>query len=345
MDDSRSKLQGVYPNMFVAICSSALAAYNCSLVSLLALPLPRPPLPIIQIYHPLPPPILTGAPLFIPAVRNIDKPHRLPAVKKNQLVAFVTSPTKDDNVHYIGVGRVAAEGGMKGAWERRLDHLMDGGDREEGKFSDILCIIDDQSVFWLPGSFYAILMSLSSLWDLGSKPTLSTFILPPPHNPLIAPPEGSEPIPKSSSPPAVQHLSISAEDDAKASMPVSTSLSPSEISSLLSLSLLQALSGLQPSTFPMSASLLYSSHILPSRPAHIPQAKRDEVVIGKSEWKRLAKWMKEAGKEGIVKIKESKGEVTVVRLVNFLFMPFKILMMTLTALTRDIHLYKPMWTI
>lgn len=55
--------------------------------------------------------------------------------------------------------------------------------------------------------------------------------------------------------------------------------------------------------------------------------------------------MKEAGKEGIVKIKESKGEVTVVRLVNFLFMPFKILMMTLTALTRDIHLYKPMWTI
>ncbi|OXG29680.1 translation initiation factor 2D [Cryptococcus neoformans Ze90-1] len=261
---------------------------------LLSLPLPRPPLPIIQIYHPLPTPIRTGAPLFIPAVRNIDKPHRLPAVNKNQLVAFVTSPTKNNCVHYIGVGRVAAEGGMKGAWERRVDHLMDGGDREEGKFSDILCIIDDH------------------LWDLGSKPTLSTFILPPPQIPLVAPPEGSEPIRKSSSPPAVQQLSISEEDAPEASIPVSTSLSASEISSLLSLSLLQALSGLQPSAFPMSASLLYSSHILPSRPAHIPKAKRDEVVIGKSEWKKLAKWMKEAGKEGIVKIKESKGEFIVV---------------------------------
>lgn len=144
MDDTRSKLQGVYPNMFVAVFPSAPANYEYSLVFLLSLPLPRPPLPIIQIYHPLPTPIRTGAPLFIPAVRNIDKPHRLPAVNKNQLVAFVTSPTKNNCVHYIGVGRVAAEGGMKGAWERRVDHLMDGGDREEGKFSDILCIIDDQ---------------------------------------------------------------------------------------------------------------------------------------------------------------------------------------------------------
>lgn len=188
-------------------------------------------------------------------------------------------------------------------------------------------------------------MSSSSLWDLGSKPTLSTFILPPPQIPLVAPPEGSEPIHKPSSPPAVQQLSISEEDAPEASIPVSTSLSASEISSLLSLSLLQALSGLQPSAFPMSASLLYSSHILPSRPAHIPKAKRDEVVIGKSEWKKLAKWMKEAGKEGIVKIKESKGEVIVVRLVRRLVMLLKILMMTPTASTRGTHLYKPMWTI
>lgn len=187
-------------------------------------------------------------------------------------------------------------------------------------------------------------MSSLSLWDLGSKPTLSTFTLPPPQNPLAAPPEGFEPMPKSSSPPAIQQLSISAEDGSKASIPVSTSLSASEISSLLSLSLLQALSGLQPSAFPMSASLLYSSHILPSRPACIPKAEGDEVVIGKSDWKKLAKWMKEASKEGIVKIKESKGEVTVVRFVSFSAMLFQILM-TPTALTRGTHLYKPMWTI
>jgi translation initiation factor 2D len=35
------------------------------------------------------------------------------------------------------------------------------------------------------------------------------------------------------------------------------------------------------------------------------------VVIGKSEWKKLSKWMKEASKEGLVKIKETKGEVIV----------------------------------
>ena len=35
------------------------------------------------------------------------------------------------------------------------------------------------------------------------------------------------------------------------------------------------------------------------------------MVIGKSEWKKLAKWMKELGKDGVLKIKESKGEVTV----------------------------------
>lgn len=54
--------------------------------------------------------------------------------------------------------------------------------------------------------------------------------------------------------------------------------------------------------------------------------------------------MKEASKEGIVKIKESKGEVTVVRFVSFSAMLFQILM-TPTALTRGTHLYKPMWTI
>lgn len=55
--------------------------------------------------------------------------------------------------------------------------------------------------------------------------------------------------------------------------------------------------------------------------------------------------MKEAGKEGIVKIKESKGEFIVVRLVRRLVMLLKILTMTPTASTRGTHLYKPMWTI
>jgi translation initiation factor 2D len=50
---------------------------------------------------------------------------------------------------------------------------------------------------------------------------------------------------------------------------------------------------------------------LPSRPAYIPKEQRDDVVIGKSEWKKLAKWMKEAGKDGLLKVKETKGELVI----------------------------------
>lgn len=34
-------------------------------------------------------------------------------------------------------------------------------------------------------------------------------------------------------------------------------------------------------------------------------------MIARSEWKKLAKWMKDAAKDGVIKIKDSKGEVTV----------------------------------
>lgn len=65
----------------------------------------------------------------------------------------------------------------------------------------------------------------------------------------------------------------------------------------------------------MPASTLYSAHILPNRPAYIPKDQREDVVVGKSEWKKVSKWFKEVGKEGIVKVKESKGEVMVVSYV------------------------------
>jgi hypothetical protein len=41
------------------------------------------------------------------------------------------------------------------------------------------------------------------------------------------------------------------------------------------------------------------------------------VVIAKSEWKKLGKWMKEVGKEGLIKVKETKGEVIVTGYVLF----------------------------
>lgn len=94
-------------------------------------------------------------------------------------------------------------------------------------------------------------------------------------------------------------------------VPEGTPLSPSEVSTLLSAALYQVLSTSPPSSFPIPSSQLYSAHVLPSRPAYIPLARRDDVIINKSEWKKLAKWMKETSKEGVLKIKESKGEVVV----------------------------------
>ncbi|WWC69900.1 uncharacterized protein I206_103843 [Kwoniella pini CBS 10737] len=271
---------------------------------LLSLSLPHPPLPILQLHNPIPPPILTGAPLFIPAVRNLSKPFLIPDLEENQLVAFVSSDSNStENVKYIGIGKIVAKGGMKGALERRLNNLKNdkGEIKEEGKFADILCIIDD------------------NLWEMGNKPILPTFDLPLPTKALAPPPreiQQSNQTDQSDVPP-IENLNItddsvgSSSNQTDSQIITSGSLSPSEISTLLSISLLQALTNLQTSSFPIPASLLYSAHILPNRPSYIPKEKRDEVVIAKSEWKKLTKWMKEVSKEGLLKIKETKGEIIV----------------------------------
>jgi translation initiation factor 2D len=108
---------------------------------------------MIELHNPIPPPILTGAPLFIAAVRHLREPWLLPDVPCGALVAFTTfsstfSSTSGpvEEVRYIGIGRVVAEGGMKGAVERRRQVLDEGVDRDEGRFCDILCIIGDQYV-------------------------------------------------------------------------------------------------------------------------------------------------------------------------------------------------------
>lgn len=109
----------------------------------LSLPTPKPILPILKLHHPLPPPLLAGAPLFIGAVRDLPRPHLLPDIPEGGLVAFVIAPQGDESnqVQYAGVGKLVSPGGMKGAWERRGRAKV--GD-EEGVFCEILCIIGDQ---------------------------------------------------------------------------------------------------------------------------------------------------------------------------------------------------------
>lgn len=112
-------------------------------VSLLAGPVP-PFLPILQIHFPIPPPLFTGAPLFLPAVRHLDKPHLLPDVIEGQLVALVADTDGAGNVAYVGVARVVAPGGLSEARNRLLKHRAEGVDKDEGRFADILCIVTDQ---------------------------------------------------------------------------------------------------------------------------------------------------------------------------------------------------------
>jgi translation initiation factor 2D len=114
-------------------------------VYLLSQPLPHCPLPIIELHSPIPPPILTGAPLFIAAVKNLRKPWLLPDIPKDSIVAFTSAVTGNSGeVIYVGVGKVASEGGVRGAVERRAKVLDEGVDKDEGKFCDILCIVGDQ---------------------------------------------------------------------------------------------------------------------------------------------------------------------------------------------------------
>lgn len=128
-----------------------------------------------------------------------------------------------------------------------------------------------------------------------------------PAKPLEPPPETEAPAPADSAEDLAEEVAeLTVEDKGEP-------LTPAEVSTLLTAALMQTLSSLSPSQLPIPSSQLYSAHILPNRPAYIPHDRRDDVVIAKSEWKKLAKWMKELNKEGLLKTKETKGEVVVTR--------------------------------
>jgi translation initiation factor 2D len=152
---------------------------------------------------------------------------------------------------------------------------------------------------------------------MGSEPTLPVISIPLPRHAIQALPSRLTERAEAPSQ-AMAEMQVSDARSSEAVTPdapqQSVTFEPADVSTLLSLALLQGLSTLTTSSFPMPASLLYSAHVLPNRPAYIPEGQRDEVVIAKSSWKKLAKWMKEASKDGLLKIKEAKdGGVTVTR--------------------------------
>lgn len=98
----------------------------------------------------------------------------------------------------------------------------------------------------------------------------------------------------------------------------STDLSPSDVDQILLNALLLAIStSLSSAQFPLPASLLYSSHILPARPATLLSSPGGAAAaeIKKSSLKKLDRLIKAAVKKGYIAAKEVKGE-WVVQSVN-----------------------------
>lgn len=163
------------------------------------------------------------------------------------------------------------------------------------------------------------------LWEMGDEVDLRSIAYPRPSIPLFRPPQSAQQTQNSTSQSSLANFGhrSGAEDThgleestsnlvIKDNAQSSSTLDVSQIDSYLNSALYQALGQLGTSGTPISASSLYSGHVLPCRPASIPAEQRDDVVINKSSWKKLAKWIKVVEKEGLVKAKEGRGgEITI----------------------------------
>ncbi|KAH8101298.1 eukaryotic translation initiation factor SUI1 family protein [Cristinia sonorae] len=96
-------------------------------------------------------------------------------------------------------------------------------------------------------------------------------------------------------------------------------LTPEDVSHCLRSALLQALvttlNSLPPSSFPILASTFWTTHILPARPAQAlgthGLADPSEIDIKQSTHKSVKVFLKACAKEGLVKLKENKGDVLI----------------------------------
>ncbi|GAA6007597.1 hypothetical protein JCM11491_004220 [Sporobolomyces phaffii] len=135
-----------------------------------------------------------------------------------------------------------------------------------------------------------------SLWDSGSKtvpPTTST--------------------PETAAPTTTRDLETSLASTSLASTSTSASaseahaLSPSQVDDILHTALLYSIQLVPPSAYPIVASSLYSSHVLPNRPA----GTADQVDLKRSSYKKLQALIKYGHKKGWLVAKDVRGELVV----------------------------------
>jgi translation initiation factor 2D len=71
------------------------------------------------------------------------------------------------------------------------------------------------------------------------------------------------------------------------------------------------LSKLPPGSFPITPSIFYETYIFPYRSFQLTKAANTPVDIKHSGFKSLTVFLKASAKEGLIKIKESKGGIVI----------------------------------
>ncbi|RDX44971.1 eukaryotic translation initiation factor SUI1 family protein [Lentinus brumalis] len=259
-------------------------------------------LPFLSTPAPVVPKLIGGADLMIPGVIQHS-----PSLVPEQLVS-ITQYHRDALGPPLAVGRMAVS-------------------------SDTLRSADETDV--KGKAVYVLHTWKDALWDMGPSKKAD----PPAPRPVQAASEGEQLQPSGSAdseqdgktgeaaspsaPDIASDVVPAAAGDGTAAPdengPPSATLTPEDVSDCLRSALLQAigmsLDGVPPSTFPISASTFWSSYVLPARPAQALTASglidASAVDVKHSTFKNVKSFLKASAKEGLLKLKETKGDVVV----------------------------------
>ncbi|KAF9582431.1 hypothetical protein BGW38_000218 [Lunasporangiospora selenospora] len=268
-------------------------------------------IPGVTTWNPVVDKLRNGADLMIPGVISMNDSEAAELVEGGLVIVRARG-----NRYPLAVGTLAVPGSTLVASRR--------SDQQRGKAVHVLHVHDDQ------------------LWSMGNKPDLPADWAAPIHGPDAGDYESSDEDEDNSQEqeitdalhstsltdvkgkaiardedPVVEETSTADLDDthtadngAGESSIAKDTLTTAEVDKYLQDALLQVLkfkiteSGTK-ELLPMNASTLYSSFILPNR----AQGRAAEADIKKSSWKKLAKWLKVAEKQDLIKCKETRGEL------------------------------------
>ncbi|GAA5980490.1 hypothetical protein JCM11641_003412 [Rhodosporidiobolus odoratus] len=257
--------------------------------------------------------LISGSSLFISGVSRRSLSALPAGTKEGDLVAITAESETEDGDEIVAVGTLAASKG-------ELISLQHQGGT--GKGAAVYTLHARGDFLWQSGSQVAASPLVEAL---SSAPSVAAL-----DDPVVAAGETDTPaaVASVSSTLAATSLGPSSSTSDNVSDASSADLTPSEVDLILLRALhlsIQTVLSLPSSAslFPLSASTLYSSYILPFRPSLAKEPRALQAEIKKSGWKKLDKFIKEvsgAGKkkggklaggvggEGLVQAKEVRGD-------------------------------------